>query len=154
MYTLGTAAKAAGVSKSTIHRAIKKGLISARSKDDSGYEIDPAELHRVFPPVVSGVPQNSSSEGSMERSATPQENTGNTLEPQVSLEVRLAKAEAQLEALKEIVELERKRAEELKEERDRWASALEASQRQITDLTKKAEEPPKGWFWFRRKVAS
>ncbi|WP_147023136.1 hypothetical protein [Microvirga aerophila] len=72
----------------------------------------------------------------------------------MSLEVRLAKAEAQLEALKEIVELERKQAEELKEERDRWASALEASQRQITDLTKRAEEPPKGWFWFHHGAAS
>jgi hypothetical protein len=77
----------------------------------------------------------------MKRSATSQENTGNTLEPQMPLEVRLAKAEARLEALKEIVDLERKQAEELKEERDRWASALEASQRQITHLTKKAGVP-------------
>jgi phage I-like protein len=90
----------------------------------------------------------------MKRSATSQENTGNTLEPQTPLEVRLAKAEARLEALKEIVDLERKQAEELKEERVRWASALETSQRQITDLTKRAEEPPKGWFWFRCAAAS
>ena len=159
MYTLGTAAKAAGVSKSTIHRAIKRGTISARSKGEGGYEIDPAELHRVFPPVSSGVPentQNSSTESSLERYATPQENAGTPAGTPVprdhELEVKLARAEAQLESLKEVLELERKRAEELKQERDRWASALEASQRQITDLTKKAaEERPKGLLgWLKR----
>jgi hypothetical protein len=155
MYTLGTAAKAAGVSKSTIHRAIKRGTISARSKDEGGYEIDPSELHRVFPPVASGVPenaQNSSPESSVERYATPPENTGTSSGTPVprdhELEVRLAKAEAQLESLKEVLELERKRAEELKAERDKWSSALEASQRQITYMAEKQS----GWWPFRRRV--
>lgn len=68
-YTLGTAAKATGKSKATIHRAIKGGVLSASRSDDGSYEIDPAELHRVYPPV--------SSEGSREqevrRYATPEE---------------------------------------------------------------------------------
>ena len=55
MYTLGTAAKAAGVSKSTVHLAIRTGKISARSKDGAGYEIDPAEFHRVFPLLSKGL---------------------------------------------------------------------------------------------------
>lgn len=50
-YTLGDAAKATGKSKMTILRAIKNGRVSARRKEDNSYEIDPAELHRVFPPV-------------------------------------------------------------------------------------------------------
>ncbi len=54
--------------------------------------------------------------------------------------------EAEVEGLREILEVEPKRAGELRQERDRWASALEASQRQITDLTKKAEEPAKRGF--------
>ena len=52
-YTLGTAAKATGKSKTTIQRAIAKGLISAEKGRVSGYSIDPAELHRVFPPLPS-----------------------------------------------------------------------------------------------------
>ena len=56
-YTLGTAAVACGVSKSTIHRAIKSGKISAQRHHDGSYTIDPAELHRVFPPL-SGTPKN------------------------------------------------------------------------------------------------
>lgn len=157
MYTLGTAAKATGLAKSTIHRAIKMGKISARSKDGSGYEIDPAELHRVFPPVgqtaagVASNPSNGSADSTVERSATPEENGSNPVEPSVQrdyvLEFRLAKAEAQLEALKEVLELERKRSEELRQERDRWASALETSQRQITDMTGK---PKRFLGWLRR----
>lgn len=48
-YTLGTAAIAAGKSKTTIQRAIEKGRISAEKVVGGGYSIDPAELHRVFP---------------------------------------------------------------------------------------------------------
>jgi thiamine pyrophosphate-dependent acetolactate synthase large subunit-like protein len=50
-YTLSEAAKATGKSKMTLLRAIKNGRMSARRKDDNSYEIDPAELHRVFPPT-------------------------------------------------------------------------------------------------------
>lgn len=51
-YTLGIAAKATGKAKSTILRAIKSGVISAHKADDGSYEIDPSELHRVFPSTV------------------------------------------------------------------------------------------------------
>jgi excisionase family DNA binding protein len=50
-YTLGMAARATGLSKSTIHRAIKNGRISATRTDAWSFAIDPAELHRVFPPA-------------------------------------------------------------------------------------------------------
>lgn len=49
-YTLGTAAKATGKAKSTILRSIKSGTISASRAHDGSYEIEPSELHRVFPP--------------------------------------------------------------------------------------------------------
>lgn len=53
-HSLGTAAKATGISKSTIQRAIKDGKISAVKNANGSYEIEPAELHRVYPPAVSG----------------------------------------------------------------------------------------------------
>jgi hypothetical protein len=53
-YTLGEATKATGISKTLLHRAIKSRRISATKKDDGSYEIDPAELHRVYPPVKQG----------------------------------------------------------------------------------------------------
>lgn len=51
-YSLSDAAKAAGKNKTTIQRAIKNGRISAIKNDLGAYEIDPAELHRVFPPAT------------------------------------------------------------------------------------------------------
>jgi DNA-binding XRE family transcriptional regulator len=48
--SLGQAAKEAGVSKATISKALKTGRLSYVSKSTRGYEIDPAELFRVFTP--------------------------------------------------------------------------------------------------------
>jgi hypothetical protein len=49
MFSLAQAAKAAGKSRPTIARAIKSGKLSAGRATDGSYEIDPAELARVFP---------------------------------------------------------------------------------------------------------
>jgi hypothetical protein len=57
---------------------------------------------------------------------------------------------AQVDALNAVIDAERKRAEELKEERDRWASALEATQRQITQLH--LAEKRTGWWPFRKRA--
>ena len=51
-YSLSEAAKATGKNKTTIQRAIKNGKISASKGDSGSYEIEPSELHRVFPPVA------------------------------------------------------------------------------------------------------
>ena len=50
-YTLGMAARATGLSKSTIYRAIKDGRISATRTDAWSFAIDPTEVHRFFPPM-------------------------------------------------------------------------------------------------------
>jgi hypothetical protein len=51
LYNLMTAAAAAGINRSTVLRAIKAGRISAQRDSNNGWEIDPAEFHRVFPPL-------------------------------------------------------------------------------------------------------
>jgi excisionase family DNA binding protein len=62
-HTLGEAAKAAGVSKTTLRRAIQSGRLSAIRRHDGSYEIDPAELHRAFP-------RHSDGSGTLARSVT------------------------------------------------------------------------------------
>jgi hypothetical protein len=48
-YTLGEAARASGKSKAAIAQAIASSRLSA-TKDDLGrWQIDPADLHRVYP---------------------------------------------------------------------------------------------------------
>jgi len=48
--TLGEAEKEVGVTKSTISRAIKDGRLSAKRNEHGHFQIDPAELFRVYPP--------------------------------------------------------------------------------------------------------
>lgn len=49
MLTLGQAAKDTGLSKTAIARAIKSGRLSANRTEQGEYQIDPAELFRVYP---------------------------------------------------------------------------------------------------------
>src|SRR3954452_16222699 len=60
-FTLSQAAKATGKSKSSISRAIDAGRLSAH-RNGGIFEIDAAELHRVFPLKVDidGVPLDGS----------------------------------------------------------------------------------------------
>lgn len=69
-YTLGTAAKATGKAKSTILRAIKSGTISASRSHDGSYEIEPSELHRVFPPNTSQQESSNDTQPPEEHAAT------------------------------------------------------------------------------------
>ena len=50
MHSLSAAAHAAGVNRTTILRAIKSGKVSATKNEHGEWQIDPAELHRVYPP--------------------------------------------------------------------------------------------------------
>lgn len=105
-YTLGDAAKAAGKSKTTIHRAIKSGKISAIKADDGSYSIDPAELHRVFPTTqeMLRVP--------LQRNDT--EHQSNTLETlRIQLEMYEKERERERALLQETIA-------DLREDRDRW----------------------------------
>ncbi|WP_156117968.1 hypothetical protein [Paracoccus sp. PAMC 22219] len=67
-YTAGQAAKAVGVSKATITRALQNGKISGSKDDNGAWSIDPAELHRVFPPVAHATPETQI----LKQSATPE----------------------------------------------------------------------------------
>lgn len=119
-YTLGDAAKASGKSKTTIHRAIKSGKISANKADDGSYSIDPAELHRVFPTTsqkMLHVP--------LQRNDT--EHRSNTLETlRIQLEMHEKERERERTLLQETIA-------DLREDRDKWrqqATSLLADQRQ------------------------
>jgi hypothetical protein len=128
-YTLGEAAKATGKSKATISKAIKVGRISAMKGETGAFQIDPAELHRVYPPTVS--------HGHNETPIQPQGNTEN-LGFVKELQARLEAAHERL-ADKETV------ISDLREDRDRWrqqATALLADQRPHTQ----PDQSPKGFF--------
>lgn len=111
-YTLGTAAKATGKSKTTIQRAISKGKISAEKLNGGGYSIDPAELHRVFPRL---------SDDTVSRA--PELDT--IRPPDETPELR-----AEIEALEAMLTREREALDEARADRDAWrqqATALLAA---------------------------
>lgn len=121
--SLSQAAKLAGRSKSTIHRAIKTGKLSATRHEDGSYSIDPAELSRVF---------------DME----PHEGTkrhGAALDGTRLLE--------RIEALDAMLNREREISADLKEDRDRWrqqATALLTDQRSTKTIFK--------WWPWQKKI--
>jgi len=51
MYTLLKAAASVGRNKTAVLRAIKAGKIPALEADDGEMQIDPADLHRIYPPL-------------------------------------------------------------------------------------------------------
>lgn len=125
--SLREAAHQAGTSKSTILRAIQNGRMSAQRTDDGGWAIDPAELLRVYPP-------QRSTEQPVGQDAPPDA---------TDLRICNARLEAEISALKTILETEKRRADELRAERDRWAAQAER-------LALPAPTgPPRRW-WFSR----
>ena len=132
VYTLGTAAKATGKSKPTIHRAIKSGKISATRKEDGSYEIDPAELHRVFDLVT----DNSNDTESMKQSETPDSDA--MLQGQIEIFRELLK---QVEGERD--DLRRRLDEEIVERRK---SAEEIRRLTFMLMPPEAETPKKGFF--------
>jgi hypothetical protein len=113
MLTLGAAARLAGVSKSTLARAIKAGRMSAASRrDDGSYELDPAEVTRCFPLRPPG---NGGATASMTQYATPDATAA------------LADMTAQ--------------RDDVKADRDRWRTQAEATQRLLSDATARAAQP-------------
>jgi hypothetical protein len=127
-YTLGKAALATGKSKTTLHRAITSGKLSAVRNTDGEYEIDPAELMRVYE-IVTPEPQKQSD---MERSVTANE----------TLVLR-----AEIEGLKQQLAL-------VKDERDDLRRRLDedsAERRRLTLLLTEApgRSTPKPSFWKR-----
>jgi hypothetical protein len=123
-YTLGDAAKAVGKSKTTLHRAIKSGRISALKSEDGSYSIDPSELHRVFPPVTAVTPPDV-----FQRNDT--EHQSNTLETlRIQLELQEKERERERALLQETIA-------DLREDRDKW-------RQQATALLE--DHRPKGFF--------
>jgi hypothetical protein len=47
-----TLAAAAGVNKTTLPRAIKAGKVSGNKDEHGQWQIQPVELHRVYPPLT------------------------------------------------------------------------------------------------------
>ena len=136
--TLGQAAEMCGWSKGAISKAIKSGKMSVHEKTKAGFQLDPAEVLRVFPKKTE-TPLS-------EQLETPEKHSVNST---VSAEVNALRqqiAAAELERTREreqltdrIESLQQMLADEKSERRQ--LTALLSDQRE-----KAAELPRKGFF--------
>lgn len=132
-YTLGQAAKATGKSKSTLQAAIKKGRISAVQDDIGQYQIDPSELHRVYPPVSQ---TDRTTEPQVEQDRTP---LSAEKEAQIrGLQARLEVMEQLVAELRGDKEKAERREVDLRRDIDRWQALTFDAQQRL-----KALEAPK-----------
>ena len=139
-YSLSDAAEATGKNKTTIQRAIKSGKISARKGASGAYEIDPAELHRVFPPATAKRDaQNQKSNGTQQRAVALE---SNALARIFELEKELAVAQSRSISLEE-------QRQQMSETIEDLRGRLNRSEDRFTALTDQREpEAPlhKGWL--------
>ena len=115
------AAKEVGKSVPTITRAIKSGRLTAEKRDGGGYDIDPAELFRVWPKVTDESDATQTKLGRETLSVT--------------------------SALEREVELLREMLDETRADRDQWREQAQ----KITALIEadKPEPPEKRGLWAR-----
>jgi hypothetical protein len=120
-YSLVTAAAAIGVNRTTVLRAIKGGKISAQRDAQGAWQIEPCELHRVFPPLPVAEPAQSSGQAG-----------------------EIALLRTLVEELRTTVTDLRRREEDLKLDRDHWREALSAAQRLLPKAEPEAAPPVPG----------
>jgi excisionase family DNA binding protein len=147
-YTLAAAAETAGVTKPTVWRWMKAGHISGTKAEDGTLRIDPAELHRYLD-SVKATPAPEKPQQADTASEVPV--THNDALPE------LITLRSEVEKLKAILEMERQRGQEWKEQADRWAAQAErlAIAPPVLVPATAPETPPaaaerRGWWPFRR----
>lgn len=136
-YNLVEAGAAIGKSKSTVLRAIRRGVLSAiRDEATGGWLIDPAELHRVYPPVAPGSAEP-------DNDATHNQNGTSATAELRELRARLEAAELRFaDAQDQIADL-RRRLDAEAEERRRLTAVL-------ADRTTPSTVPVRHWWPWRR----
>jgi hypothetical protein len=154
-YSLKEAAAAAGKGKPAILKATQSGKISAEKNANGEWQIEPSELHRVYPAVSGGTV---SEIGSKEPEETIGNPNGNNLLRQ---EVQFLREK--LTDLERMTENERRQwsdqIEDLRGERDRLLKVIEEQAGSFRVLTDQRQQPepaappqPKGIRGFLRRL--
>jgi Helix-turn-helix domain len=129
-YSLSQAAQACRVNRTTISRAIKQGKLSATRDAHNHWQVDPAELHRVYPPA------DARTEGARNGS-------------HYRAHVAEAALNMQVTALKETADLLRDHLDDVRNDRDHWRDQAQAVARQLGDQSAKAAQPAARPWWKR-----
>ena len=137
-YTLGQAAKAVGMSKSSILRSIRAGRISAGRDEFGQWAIEPVELHRVYPALTD---DDGTDNGAGERAVTGDETA-------LAQGIRASLLEQRISDLRAMLDDMRAQRDDMRGQREAWQRQAETSQRALTDQREKAT-PQSWWGWLR-----
>lgn len=147
-YSLKQAAEAIGKSKPTVLRAIQTGKISAKKNDLGEWEIDPAELHRVYLRIEALHERSSPGKGTL--------TTTKSLDEIRFLQQEVARRDEQLATLRDERQREQsmmqKIIDDLNRRLDDSTNDLRQAQGKLTALlTDNRPTSPLGLLrWFRR----
>ena len=126
---LRDAARQAGVHRSSIHRAIRAGRLSATRTEGGDYAMTRPELFRVYPPWSERTRQGETLRAEQHATGPETAETDTT-----ALRLRVATLEAEVRGLRDLTDI-------LRRECDRWAAQAE----------RLALAPPRrGWWLWRR----
>lgn len=138
--TLGQAAEMCGWSKGAISKAIKSGKMSVHDKTKAGFQLDPAEVLRVFPKKTETLP-NEQLETSEKHSVNSSVSTEvNALRQQIAT-AELERTREREQLTDRIESLQQMLADEKSERRQ--LTAL------LSDQREKSAEPHRRGFWAR-----
>jgi len=143
-YPLGQAARAVGMSKTSIFRSIKAGRISGTKDEFGQWCIEPCELHRVYPALTDVTDADSTAEQAVTGSAT-----GGDMA--LAEAIRASLLEQRITDLKAMLDDMRTQRDDIRGQRDAWQRQAETSQRALTDQREKAATAAKQtwWHWLR-----
>lgn len=153
MFSLSQSAKLTGVSKATIHRAIKSGKLSAARQEDGSYQIDPAELHRVYEIVETAQKRpETGSRGTAPRSGQNAETAASGL-PDGSGGPSREVLVAELAGARQLIRHLEAQVEDLRGDRDGWRQQAEGAQRLIPHAGSSPESsgPSERLSWWKRR---
>lgn len=138
--TLGQAAEMCGWSKGALSKAIKSGKMSIYAKTPAGFQLDPAEVLRVFP--------KKTETPSSERAETQGKYTGNSALQSEAQALRQQLATADIERTREREQLT-DRIDSLQRMLDDEKSERRQLTTLLTDQRQKPVVPPRKRFWAR-----
>ena len=140
-YSLSDAAKATGKNKTTIQRSIKSGKLSASRKASGAYEIDPSELHRVFPLATAQRDAQQAESNDAQRPSVASES--NNLKRVAELERELAVAQSRSISLEE-------QRHQMTETIEDLRGRLDRSEDRVTALLAGPTPNRRSWWPWRR----
>ncbi len=123
-FTIAGAARAAGVGRATIQRALKAGRLSATTNEQGERVIDLTELLRVFGPLKQG------------------EQPASSITSQLDTAGEQGLSAVLVEVLREQLRKAEEREQQAQQEKARLLSLLEAEQQARRDLEQKLLPPP------------